>query len=158
MKSSCVCLHICTTSTAPVSSSSHPRRAWSRRSIQGIYSVKVQSGLRFSPKSFQSSLLFPGQAFGEAGQSPQVQPGEDESLSLAELSSSCVALRLSACGFPRGRSCSYTLNNTGTVLIHRDEYLKWDIWQFVLQIPQTCLCSLKCEAQRTPAALAECFL
>ena len=73
-----------------------------RQPIRGIYSVKVQSGLLFSPKSSQISPLFPGWARGEAGQSPQVQRREDDSLSSAGLSSSCVALRLSASGFPRG--------------------------------------------------------
>ncbi|CAB1436480.1 unnamed protein product [Pleuronectes platessa] len=59
---------------------------------------KVGSYSRPNPP--KSPCLSPGWARGEAGQSPQVQQREDDSLSSAGLSSSCVALRLSASGFP----------------------------------------------------------
>ncbi|XP_071326693.1 uncharacterized protein [Trachinotus anak] len=111
-----VCAESCTSSTAPVSSPPPPS-GLVPEAVNPFTAFQVQSGLLFSPKSSQSSLRFPGRACGEAGQSPQVQPREDDSLSSAGLSSSCVAARLSASGFPGGRSCSYTLNNTGTVLL-----------------------------------------
>lgn len=94
-----------------------PPRSPLAEAVNPFTTFQVQSGFLFSPKSSQSSPVFSGRACGEAGQSPQVQPAEDDSLSSAGLSSSCVALRLSASRFPGGRSCSYTLNNTGTVML-----------------------------------------
>lgn len=114
----------------------------------------VQSGLPFSPKSSQSSLLFPVQDFGEAGQSPQVQPGEDDSLSLAELSSSGVALRLSASGFP-GAVAAVAPSTTQTLFKSIEMNTKMVRMAICAAIQETCLWSLKCEDQRMPAALAQ---
>lgn len=55
---------------------------------------------------------------GEAGQSPQVRPGEDDSLSSPGLSASCVALMLSASGFP-GAIVAVTPSTTQVLLCCR---------------------------------------
>lgn len=113
-------------------------RTEDHRPIQSIYRVKVQSRLPFSPKSSKSSLLLLGKAFRETGQSLQVQPGTDDSLSSAELSSSCVALSFSAHGFPRAAAAATPLTTQAVLCcrLHRLRSMemntkKWDIQQFV---------------------------
>jgi len=122
--SSCSCLQLNELHGSSVISIPCPRAVSDdHRPIQGIYRVKVQSGLPFSPKSSQSSLLLPCQAFGEARQSPQVQPGKDDSLPSAELSSSCVALRFSASWFP-GAVAAVTPLTTQTLLCCRPHHFR----------------------------------
>lgn len=117
--SSCSFLHSCTCSVAPLSSPVLPLGADTedRRPIQSIYCVKVQSGMLFSPKSSQSSLLFPRPGLRRGRPVPtganwrRWQPLFSRAYLLLW---GFAALRS---GFPGGRGCSYTLNNTGTVVL-----------------------------------------
>lgn len=70
---------------------------------------RCKVGSHSHPNPPKAPLSFPAGPY-------RCSPGPDDSLSSAGLSSSCVALRPSAGGFPpRGHSCSYALNNTGSV-------------------------------------------
>lgn len=118
-ESSCSRLHGCLCSSAPAPSPILPPRGWYQRpSIHSGHSPF--QGAKWAPILTQilPKLLFSFPRSAERQASlHRCSLGEDDSLSSGGLSSSCVALRLSAGGFPAGHGCSYTLDNTAAVVL-----------------------------------------
>ena len=103
-ESSCSRLHGCLCSSAPVLSPILPPQGWYRRPSTHSGHSPFQ-GAKWAPILTQilPKLLFSFQRSAKShARLHRCSLGEDDSLSSGGLSSSCVALRLSAGGFPRG--------------------------------------------------------
>lgn len=91
---------------------------WGRGAIQHIYKVsRCKAGSHSHPNPPKAPLFFPAGSMEMQASLHRCILVQNDSHSLTGLSSPCVALRHSTGGFPVGHSCSYTLNNTGNVVL-----------------------------------------
>lgn len=111
---------VCTAvrSAAPVSSPFPPLGT----DTEGRRAIQSKVGSHSHPNPPKAPLSFPARSVERQASLHRCSLGQDDSLSSAGLSSSCVALRISAGGFPAGHSCSYALNNTGSVVLQTTSF------------------------------------